>query len=160
MSEFPSSTFQGVRVLRPTKVSIIDNLGGVFAFFSLFIINNLQEATRLPPKTPMIDGVLQLSSGKVDDGISLCPLNPPGNTALASSVSQFSAMCADPSQPRPAITGTAKTEDRRGDSGGRFDTRFCPNPNPIVRWGKVGLRERSDRVRILLIEWPSGSDRK
>ena len=74
-----------------------------------------------------------------------CLLDSLGETALAASVSQFSAMCADPSQPRPAITGTAKTEERRGDSGGRFDTRFCPNPNPIVRWGKVGPRERSDR---------------
>ncbi len=78
-------------------------------------------------------------------GNTLYPIAPLGETALAASVSQFSAMCADPSQPRPAITGTAKTEDRRGDSGGRFDTRFCPNPNPIVRWGKVGPRERSDR---------------
>ncbi len=87
MFEFPSSTFQGVRVLRAPKVSIIDNLGGVLACFSLFIINNLQEATRLPPKTPMIDGVLQLSSGKVDDGISLCPLNPLDETALVTAVS-------------------------------------------------------------------------
>jgi len=155
MFEFPSSTFQGVRVLRAPKVSIIDNLGGVFPFFTLFIINNLQEAARLPAETSMIEGAISLPSKNpdlresVDDGI--CPLNPPGETALAASVSQFSAMCADPSQPRPAITGTAKTEDRRGDSGGRFDTRFCPNPNPIVRWGRVGQRERNDR-RTLHIE--------
>lgn len=83
---------------------------------------------------------------------NFCPLSPPGKTALASSVSQFSAMCADPSQPRPAITGTAKTEDRRGDSGGRFDTRFCPNPNPIVRWGKVGRGSEATEVRILFLE--------
>ena len=74
----------------------------------------------------------------------LCPLDSPDETALAASVLQFSAMCAHPSQPRPVTTGTARSEDRRGDLGGRFDTRFCPNP--IFFTGEKGvLRERSDR---------------
>ncbi len=149
MSNFLSFKVWEVRALPPPAVSIVYVSGGVLPFFTSFIINNLERATRLPAETWMIEGVISLPSKNpdlrksVDDGI--CPLDPLDETALAASVSQFSAMCADPSQPRPAITGTAKTEERRGDSGGRFDTRFCPNPNPIVRWGKVGPRERSDR---------------
>jgi len=49
-----------------------------------------------------------------------CLLDPPDETALAASVLQFSAMCAHPSQPRPVTTGTARSEDRRGDSGGQI----------------------------------------
>ena len=78
MFEFPSSTFQGVRVLRAPKVSIIDNLGCVLAFFSLFIINNLQEATRLPAETSMIEGAISLPSKNPDLRKSVdagfCPL--------------------------------------------------------------------------------------
>ena len=99
-SEFPSSTFQGVRVLRPPNVSIIDNLGVVCPFFSLFIINNLQRAALPPPKTSMIDGVIPLPSKNpgfqksADDGISLCPLDPLDETALETSVLQIPATCA------------------------------------------------------------------
>ncbi len=86
MSEFPSSTFQGVRVLRAPKVSIIHNLGCVLAFFSLFIINNLQEAARLPAETWTIDGAISSplkdpdSQKSVND--SICLLSFLGNTAL------------------------------------------------------------------------------
>ena len=56
MSEFPSFKFQGVGVLRPPNVSIVKVSGGVLPFFSFFIINNLQKATRLPPETLTIEG--------------------------------------------------------------------------------------------------------
>jgi len=70
-------------------------------------------------------------------------LTAPDETALAASVLQFSAMCAHPSQPRPVTTGTARSEDHRGRSGGRSDIRFYPSPNPIFFTGKKGvLRER------------------
>ena len=85
MSKFLSSTFQGVGALQLPKVSIIHNLGCVLAFFSLFIINNLQEAARLPAETWTIDGAIPLPLKNPEfsqrfNGFG--PLRFPGNTAL------------------------------------------------------------------------------
>ena len=151
MSEFPSFKFQGVGVLRPPNVSIVKVSGGVLPFFSFFIINNLQKATRLPPETLTIEGAIPLPSKNPDFrksvNDSFCPLRLPDNTALTqqykfliwSGLETFSGQAVD--------AGLVKTEELPGNLRGQrelasvrirssidgkkksFPRREAPSPN-------------------------------
>ncbi len=135
MSEFLSSRFRGTRALQLPKVSIIHNLGGMLAFFSLFIINNLQKAACLPPETWMIDGAIQLPlkspdfQKSVDDGFCLIPF--PGDTALMQQFQFSVSRRLETSRAEPSMTGLVKSEESPGRGMGQDGLGFCPNPNSI-----------------------------
>ena len=150
MSEFPSFKFQGVGVLRPPNVSIVYVSGCVLPFFSFFIINNLQKATRLPPETLTIEGAIPLPSKNPDFrksvNDSFCPLRLPDNTALTqqykfliwSGLETFSCQAVD--------AGLVKTEELSGNLRGQ--TRYSilsesDLPSTAKKWGSRG--SESDR---------------
>jgi len=147
MSKFPSSKFQGVRALQLPRVSIIQNLGGVLAFFSSFIINNLQKAERVPPETWTIDGAISSplinpdSQKNVND--SICLLSFLGNTALTqqfqfptlSGLETFSGWAVD--------AGLVKTEELAGKLKGQRRLTVYPNPNSIDGEKRVSRARRA-----------------
>ena len=98
MSEFPSLRFRGVRVLRSSSISIVKVSGCVLAFFSLFIIYNLQGHTHGGAKALTIDGVVPLPSKSpdlrksVNDGF--CPFESCSkDSAFATAATKFRTLC-------------------------------------------------------------------
>jgi len=128
MSKFPSFKVWEVRALPSPAVSIVYVSGGVLPFFTSFIINNLERATRLPAETWMIEGVISLPSKNpdlrksVDDGI--CPLSPLDETAPETSFLQIPSSEAIQNHSTGAENGIglSGSKDHRGRSGGRGDT--------------------------------------
>jgi len=143
MSEFPSFKFQGVGVLRPPNVSIVYVSGGVLPFFSFFIINNLQKATRLPPETLTIEGAITLPSKNPDFrksvNDSFCLLRFPDNTALTQ---QFQFPVWSGLEPFSGWAVDDWTGQNRGIAG---ESEGAVYPNPIFHrrqkeWGSFARR--------------------
>jgi hypothetical protein len=121
----------------------------VLAFFSLFIINNLQEAARLPAETWTIDGAIPLPLNNPEFSQrfnGFCPLRLPANTALTqqfqfliwSGLETFSGQAVD--------AGLVKTEELSGNLRGQ--RRLTVYPNPIFIDGdKKEFPEPEGRVR-------------
>jgi len=140
MSEFPSLRFQGVGVLRPPNVSIVKVSGGVLPFFSFFIINNLQKATRLPPETLTIEGAIPLPSKNPDFrksvNDSFCPFDSLAETALVTAAPILGSEGLKTTHPRPAMPGPTESEDRRGSRWGKGSLLLSESESDPHRWGK------------------------
>ena len=74
---------------------------------------------------------------------TLCPLDPPSETASVTAVSILGNVRLEHSQPRPTMTGPAESEERWVNRWGKWRRGSCPNPNLILIIGEEGFQARS-----------------